>query len=198
MEKYHFEISQELEQMREQFRVLTEKVEKQNIISEKQLRTSMRSKMRSYDFLETWVPIAVLVVGCPMVMLSAHRVGMSEWVLVMTAVYGLLGISLLAIKKVLQDKMLNYKGDLKQFVTGVRTVKRWHIRSGIISVSVILPYFILFFMDYFKAFFARFERINVESLIIAVVYVLFVIAVAICVETRKRRVLDDIIKEIEE
>ena len=198
MEKYHFEISQELEQMREQFRVLTEKVEKQNIISEKQLRTSMRSKMRSYDFLETWVQIAVLVVGCPMVMLSAHRVGMSEWVLVMTAVYGLLGISLLAIKKVLQDKMLNYKGDLKQFVTGVRTVKRWHIRSGIISVSVILPYFILFFMDYFKAFFARFERINVESLIIAVVYVLFVIAVAICVETRKRRVLDDIIKEIEE
>ena len=198
MEKYHFEISQELEQMREQFRVLTEKVEKQNIISEKQLRTSMRSKMRSYDFLETWVQVAVLVVGCPMVMLSAHRVGMSEWVLVMTAVYGLLGISLLAIKKVLQDKMLNYKGDLKQFVTGVRTVKRWHIRSGIISVSVILPYFILFFMDYFKAFFARFERINVESLIIAVVYVLFVIAVAICVETRKRRVLDDIIKEIEE
>ena len=198
MEKYHFEISQELEQMREQFRVLTEKVEKQNIISEKQLRTSMRSKMRSYDFLETWVQIAVLVVGCPMVMLSAHRVGMSEWVLVMTAVYGLLGISLLVIKKVLQDKMLNYKGDLKQFVTGVRTVKRWHIRSGIISVSVILPYFILFFMDYFKAFFARFESINVESLIIAVVYVLFVIAVAICVETRKRRVLDDIIKEIEE
>ena len=198
MEKYHFEISQELEQMREQFRVLTEKVEKQNIISEKQLRTSMRSKMRSYDFLETWVQIAVLVVGCPMVMLSAHRVGMSEWVLVMTAVYGLLGISLLAIKKVLQDKMLNYKGDLKQFVTGVRTVKRWHIRSGIISVSVILPYFILFFMDYFKAFFARFESINVESLIIAVVYVLLVIAVAICVETRKRRVLDDIIKEIEE
>lgn len=198
MEKYHFEISQELEQMREQFRVLTEKVEKQNIISEKQLRTSMRSKMRSYDFLETWVQVAVLVVGCPMVMLSAHRVGMSEWVLVMTAVYGLLGISLLAIKKVLQDKMLNYKGDLKQFVAGVRTVKRWHIRSGIISVAVILPYFILFFMDYFKAFFARFEGINVESLIIAVVYVLFVIAVAICVETRKRRVLDDIIKEIEE
>lgn len=198
MEKYHFEISQELEQMREQFRVLTEKVEKQNIISEKQLRTSMRSKMRSYDFLETWVQVAVLVVGCPMVMLSAHRVGMSEWVLVMTAVYGLLGISLLAIKKVLQDKMLNYKGDLKQFVAGVRTVKRWHIRSGIISVAVILPYFILFFMDYFKAFFARFESINVESLIIAVVYVLFVIAVAICVETRKRRVLDDIIKEIEE
>ena len=37
MEKYHFEISQELEQMREQFRVLTEKVEKQNIISEKQI-----------------------------------------------------------------------------------------------------------------------------------------------------------------
>lgn len=198
MEKYHFEISQELEQMREQFRALTEKVEKQNIISEKQLRTSMRSKMRSYDFLETWVQVAVLVVGCPMVMLSAHRVGMSEWVLVMTAVYGLLGISLLAIKKVLQDKMLNYKGDLKQFVAGVRTVKRWHIRSGIISVAVILPYFILFFMDYFKAFFARFESINVESLIIAVVYVLFVIAVAICVETRKRRVLDDIIKEIEE
>ena len=44
MERDNFEISQELEQMREQFRILAEKVEKQNIVYEKQLRSSMRKK----------------------------------------------------------------------------------------------------------------------------------------------------------
>ena len=50
MERDNFEISQELEQMREQFRILTEKVEKQNIVYEKQLRASMRKRMNLYNF----------------------------------------------------------------------------------------------------------------------------------------------------
>ena len=84
MERVNFEISQELEQMREQFRILTEKVEKQNIVSEKQLRSSMKRRMYSYDFWETWVQIILLVVGCPIIMLLAHRGGMPDRTLVIT------------------------------------------------------------------------------------------------------------------
>ena len=63
MERDNFEISQELEQMREQFRILTEKVEKQNIVYEKQLRSSMRKKMNSYDFWETWMQVIIIKIG---------------------------------------------------------------------------------------------------------------------------------------
>ena len=37
MERDNFEISQELEQMREQFKVLTDKVEKQKIVNDRLL-----------------------------------------------------------------------------------------------------------------------------------------------------------------
>ena len=98
MENNNFEISQELEQMREQFRILTEKVEKQNIISEKQLRASMKGKMNSYDFLETWLPITLLVFLCPILMLVTRIACMPDWVLVMDVIYSFLGILILLVK----------------------------------------------------------------------------------------------------
>ena len=48
MERDNFEISQELEQMREQFKVLTDKVEKQKIVNERLLESSVRSKVDKY------------------------------------------------------------------------------------------------------------------------------------------------------
>ena len=48
MERDNFEISQELEQMREQFKVLTDKVEKQKIVNERLLESSVRSKVDTY------------------------------------------------------------------------------------------------------------------------------------------------------
>ena len=48
MERDNFEISQELEQMREQFKVLTDKVEKQKIVNERLLESSVKSKVEKY------------------------------------------------------------------------------------------------------------------------------------------------------
>ena len=48
MERDNFEISQELEQMRDQFRLLSEKVEKQDIVNEKHLAASIESKVSQY------------------------------------------------------------------------------------------------------------------------------------------------------
>ena len=45
MERDNFEISQELEQMREQFKVLTDKVEQQKIVNERLLESSVSSKV---------------------------------------------------------------------------------------------------------------------------------------------------------
>ena len=82
----NFEISQELEQMREQFRLLTEKVEKQNIISEKHLRASVRKKMSSYDWWETWAQVMILLIGGPIMVMLTHKAGMARWTVVMAII----------------------------------------------------------------------------------------------------------------
>ena len=62
MERDNFEISQELEQMRDQFRLLSEKVEKQNIVNKKHLAASIENKVSQYSFSrKSWVGVLVLL-----------------------------------------------------------------------------------------------------------------------------------------
>ena len=61
MERDNFEISQELEQMREQFKVLTDKVEKQKIVNERLLESSVKSKVDKYTGgKKGWISIIIV------------------------------------------------------------------------------------------------------------------------------------------
>ena len=61
MERDNFEISQELEQMREQFKVLTDKVEKQKIVNERLLESSVRITLYKYTGgKKGWISIIII------------------------------------------------------------------------------------------------------------------------------------------
>ena len=47
-------LNPELEQIREQFRMLTEKVEKQNIVTDQLMREVSKSKIFKYQFMRHW------------------------------------------------------------------------------------------------------------------------------------------------
>ncbi|MBQ7899872.1 MAG: hypothetical protein IJ307_08485 [Bacteroidales bacterium] len=194
----NFEISQELELMREQFRLLTEKVEKQNIISEKQLRASVRKKMSSYDWWETWAQVMILLIGGPIMVMLTHKAGMARWTVVMAIIYCILGVVLILCKKFIQDKKLNYKGDLKEFAVAIRSVRKLHIRFSIVSMPLIALFIILWSMEYFNVFFKLYDGFNPESITWCILSVILAIILAIWTDHRKLRTLDDIINEIEE
>ena len=196
MERDNFEISQELEQMREQFRILAEKVEKQNIVYEKQLRTSMRKRMNSYDFWEIWMPVIILIPLCYLLyVLTIQRVGMPAWTTVMLCAYCAVCITILLIKKMMQDRLLDYKGDLKMFAINIRKVKKWHRRSILIATPIGLIFMALFFTEYIKA---RNQIISTEALIVSVTAMIIIVGIDIFIDIRRERLLDNIIKDIEE
>ena len=196
MERDNFEISQELEQMREQFRILAEKVEKQNIVYEKQLRTSMRKRMNSYDFWEIWMPVIILIPLCYLLyVLTIQRVGMPAWTTVMLCAYCAVCITILLIKKMMQDRLLDYKGDLKMFALNIRKVKKWHRRSILIATPIGLIFMALFFTEYIKA---RNQMISTEALVVSVTAMIIIVGIDIFIDIRRERLLDNIIKDIEE
>ena len=196
MERDNFEISQELEQMREQFRILAEKVEKQNIVYEKQLRSSMRKKMNSYDFWGTWMQVIILIPLCYLLyVLTIQRVGMPAWTTVMLCAYCAICITILLIKKMMQDRLLDYKGDLKMFALNIRKVKKWHRRSILIATPIGLIFMALFFTEYIKA---RNQIISTEALIVSVTAMIIIVGIDIFIDIRRERLLDNIIKDIEE
>ena len=198
MERDNFEISQELEQMREQFRILTEKVEKQNIVYEKQLRTSMRKRMNSYDFWEIWMPVIILIICYPLVyVILIKGADMPVWTAVMFTIFCILGISYLLIKKKMQDKLLDYKGDIRQFAANVKIIKRWHFRSNLVITPISLTVVVLMFAEYIKGL-KKTVDISQESLIAAIVAMIAVSAIDVYIDTRKSKILDNVIKEIEE
>ena len=198
MERDNFEISQELEQMREQFRILTEKVEKQNIVYEKQLRTSMRKRMNSYDFWEIWMQVIILIICYPLVyVILIKGADMPVWTAVMFTIFCILGISYLLIKKKMQDKLLDYKGDIRQFAANVKKIKRWHFRSNLVITPISLTVGVLMFAEYIKGL-KKTVDISQESLIAAIVAMIAVSAIDVYIDTRKSKILDNVIKEIEE
>ena len=198
MERDNFEISQELEQMREQFRILTEKVEKQNIVYEKQLRASMRKRVNTYNLLEVWMPIIVLIVGCPIIyVIMIQRAGMPVWTNIMLWAYFATVVVALLIKKIKQDRILDYKGDIKQFANNVKTVKKWHVRFNAIGSAAGVIFIIPFYMEYVKAV-NRTVAISREALIVSIIVMVIILVLDMYFDTRKGRLLDNIIKEIEE
>ena len=194
MERDNFEISQELEQMREQFRILTEKVEKQNIVYDKQLRGSMRRRMNSYNFWEVWIEVILIIPLCYLLyVITIQRTGMPSWTTVMLCAYCVISIAYLLIKKMMQDRLLDYKGNLRLFADNVRKVKRWHRRSFLCTMPISLTFVTLFCTEYFKTLYA-----TTEIVIISVIILIIGMIINTFVSRSKERILDNIIKEIEE
>ena len=92
---------------------------------------------------------------------------------------------------------MDYKGDIKQFVSNVKIVKRWHLRSILITSPVSVTFGAVLFVEYIKTL-SKTMDINQVSLIAAIIAMIVLMVINVYVDTRKGRILDNIIKEIEE
>ena len=156
----------------------------------------MRKKMNSYDFGGTWMQVIILIPLCYLLyVLTIQRVGMPAWTTVMLCAYCAVCITILLIKKMMQDRLLDYKGDLKMFALNIRKVKKWHRRSILIATPIGLIFMALFFTEYIKA---RNQIISTEALIVSVTAMIIFVGIDIFIDIRRERLLDNIIKDIEE
>lgn len=198
MEKDNFEISQELEQMREQFRILSEKVEKQNIINERHLRASIRRKMRSYDMKETWAQTIILLISAPILIIFTIQSEMSNWMVILTASLFPLATLYILGKKLFQSRKLNFSGDLKSLAYEVKKIKKEMIISNIVCTPIAVIYIISFFREYMRMYHSFVESLDKIYIVLYLIFCILFVAAAIFVEARKFRNLNDIINEIEE
>lgn len=198
MGKDNFEISQELEQMREQFRILSEKVEKQNIINERHLRASIRRKMRSYDMKETWAQTIILLISAPVLIIFTIQSEMSSWLVILTASLFPLATLYILGKKLFQSRKLNFSGDLKSLAYEVKKIKKKMIISNIVCTPIAVIYIISFFREYMRMYHSFVESLDKIYIVLYLIFCILFVAAAIFVEARKFRNLNDIINEIEE
>ena len=193
MNRDNFEISQELEQMRRQFSILSRKVEEQNIVTDAILRSCAREKMEKYNNKAVWWPIFFWVVVGGWLIHKQIDYGMPGWCNILTASVCVVEVALFAYKKVLQNRTLDYNGDLKEFSNKVKALKGSLMKPVILSNAIGH----IWAAVWMWVFFSMYPIKSAVGIILLVVYVVVMTIINFRMEFKVMRILDEIINDIE-
>ena len=196
MERDNFEISQELEQMREQFKVLTDKVEKQKIVNERLLESSVRSKVDKYTGgKKGWISIIIIAYIVYIDIEYCIKYGLPLWCTIFVGV-GFSAMVLMCIfNKLKWQKDLDFKGDVSEFAVKVRSVKKLDIITSIVSRLIGYSVLATFFYQFITI---QSNNVREDSVLVISAFLLIMLILVAIKDIHRFRILDDILKDIEE
>ena len=192
--KDNFEISQELEQMRKQFNILSRKLDDQNIVTDGILRSCAREKMEKYDRRAIWTPmIAWIVLGGWLISKQATDYGMAQWSVMFSIIACVIEVGLYAFKKFQQSRTLDFNGDIKEFYAQVKSLKGSLLKTTLLSVIVGYVWIGAFLWEFFRV-----HPINsAKGIFLLVGYVVIMSFIHLRAEKKTLGILDEIAAEIE-
>ena len=192
--KDNFEISQELEQMREQFNILSRRLDEQNIVTDGILRSCAREKMEKYNRHAIWVPmVAWIVLGGWLISKQATDYGMAQWSVVFSIVACIIEVGLYAYKKFQQSRTLDFNGDIKEFHTQLKALKGSLSRTTLLSVIVGYVWIGAFVWEFFRV-----HPINsAKGIILLVGYLVIMSIIHLRSEKKALDILDEISNDID-
>ena len=196
MERDNFEISQELEQMRVQFKVLTDKVEKQKIVNERLLESSVRSKVDKYTGgRKGWITIVIIAYVVYIDIEYCIKYNLPLWCTIVVGVGFSIMVLMSIFNKLKSQKELDFKGDVNEFAVKVRSVKKLDIITSIVSRLIGYSVLATFLYQFITI---QSNHLREDSLLSISVFVLIMLVLGAIKDIRRFRILDDILKDIEE
>ena len=196
MERDNFEISQELEQMREQFKVLTDKVEKQKIVNERLLESSVKSKVDKYTGgKKGWISIIIIAYIVYIDIEYCIKYNLPLWCTIFVGV-GFSAMVLISIfSKLKWQKDLDFKGDVSEFAVKVKSVKKLDIITSIVSRLIGYSVLAVFFYQFITI---QSNNVREDSVLVISAFLLIMLILVAIKDIHRFRILDDILKDIEE
>ena len=196
MERDNFEISQELEQMREQFKVLTDKVEKQKIVNERLLESSVRSKVDKYTGgKKGWISIIIIAYIVYIDVEYCIKYNLPLWCTIVVGVGFSIMVLMSIFNKLKWQKDLDFKGDVNKFAVKVRSVRKFDIITSVVSRLIGYSVLATFLYQFITI---QSNHLREDSLLSISVFVLIMLVLGAIKDIRRFRILDDILKDIEE
>ena len=196
MERDNFEISQELEQMRKQFKVLTDKVEKQKIVNERLLESSVKSKVDKYTGgKKGWISIIIIAYIVYIDIEYCIKYNLPLWCTIVVGI-GFSTMVLISIfSKLKWQKYLDFKGDVSEFAVKVRSVKKLDIITSIVSRLIGYSVLAVFFYQFITI---QSNNVREDSVLVISAFLLIMLILVAIKDIHRFRILDDILKDIEE
>ena len=193
--KDNFQISQELEQMREQFNILSRKVEAENIVTDSVLDVAtLKENIYTVDKSLEYKRIMWRVVLSIMVAYYMVKQMYPLWSCIVIPVLCLLNAAVYYYKRKTQDNLLDYAGDVKEFAHRVKILKSHHIYTSLFSNIITVTAVALFIWVHMGLN----PGLSHSSITSIAIFVIVFIGTLIWYEIRKLNTLNEIIKDIEQ
>lgn len=192
--KDNFEISQELEQMRQQFDILSRRLDEQNIVTDGILRSCAKEKITKYNNRTIWIPLVAWAVLGVWIIIKQIDYGMPQWSNIMTVCAVVLELAIFLLKKIQQSRLLNFNAVVKVFSQQVKQLKNSHLKltvlSGVIAYIWVAIWIWLFFSMY--------PITSMTGIVLLVVYVAVMSFLHLRAEMKALHILDEIVRDIEQ
>lgn len=136
MNKEERNIDQELEQMRQDYAVLKQRFDKQQIINEQLIQTAMKKDVRRLFLSKKTVPLGVAC--CLLAVLLSYVQGMAWWVTLSLILFTVVSIPAIywAYKGVREEEI--YSGDI---LSTTETLRRFKERYIVLETGICLFFF---------------------------------------------------------
>lgn len=195
MEDNRLEMNCELEEMRQQFAIMKERFDRQEIVTDRLLRETQKKRINIYDWLNLYGPMAVIVMMTPLLFLCCQHYGLPVWVAVMAFLMGFLSVIWQYCERLKYRETFRFEGDVLQIAGCVRNFRRRSFKmtivAGLVSVLVLAV-----------GYAAWLPNVQLTDdpfrWILFILLFLGVIAAVIALEIKSLRILDSIVKDLEQ
>ena len=194
MEDNRLELSREMEEMRQQFAVLKERFDRQEIVNDRLLRETQKRRINLYDWLTMYGPMVAAVIILPIACMCCKYYGMPVWLVVTAYAMVVVSFVLHYRERMKYRKTFRFDDDVRKIVRCVRDFRmriyRMTIVFSVLSVLVVAIGLWTWLPN---------VQLTDDPLrwALAVVLWLVLIVTVVCVEVKSFRLLDSIAKDLE-
>jgi len=195
MEDNRLELSRELEEMRQQFAVMKERFDRQEIVNDGLLRNMQKRRINLYDWLNLYGPMIVIVAILPLMYLCCRDYGLPVWVAVMVYVVAATEIIWQYLERRKYRKEFSFEGDVLQIAGCVRRFRRRTFKMTVLAGAVLVLVLAVGVSVWLPN-----VRLTDDPFrwALCILLVLGVFAVNVAMEIKSFRLLDSIIKDLEQ
>ena len=195
MEDNRLELSRELEEMRQQFTVMKERFDRQEIVNDGLLRNMQKRRINLYDWLNLYGPMIVIVAILPLMYLCCRDYGLPVWVAVMVYVVAATEIIWQYLERRKYRKVFSFEEDVLQIAGCVRRFRRRTFKMKVLAGAVLVLVLAVGVSVWLPN-----VRLTDDPFrwALCILLVLGVFAVNVAMEIKSFRLLDSIIKDLEQ
>lgn len=195
MEDNRLELSRELEEMRQQFAVMKERFDRQEIVNDGLLRNMQKRRINLYDWLNLYGPMIVIVAILPLMYLCCRDYGLPVWVAVVVYVVAATEIIWQYLERRKYRKVFSFEGDVLQSAGCVRRFRRRTFKMKVLAGAVLVLVLAVGVSVWLPN-----VRLTDDPFrwALCILLVLGVFAVNVAMEIKSFRLLDSIIKDLEQ